>query len=343
MNEHFEFDALDEFALGTLDERDAARVAAHLPTCAACRAEYNDIRNVFDALPQALPAQRAPAVLRDRIFAAIDPPGVAKSSATLVRALAAALVLALLGDALLALRLAQPTRIARVPAPARSAAGPSPASKVRTALPAQRSSAAPGPPTARPATAAPSTPSPTAAPTANPLVAQLKHELALAQSSSAAQHARIEQLRRALALTPSSPQVVTVIVTPAPAPTASASAAAVPDDDRLVGALRTGKVFTIDGAIGNEPWHLTIVQPADGAHALVYSGTPDAPSGDTYHAWVVRGGRTVSIGDLPPGKPATLEMPMALEPGDVIAFSREPLGPADAPTSPFLMQYKVPQ
>jgi hypothetical protein len=34
-------------------------------------------------------------------------------------------------------------------------------------------------------------------------------------------------------------------------------------------------------------------------------------------------------------------MPMALQAGDIVAFSREPLGSGDLPTTKFLMELKV--
>jgi hypothetical protein len=126
-------------------------------------------------------------------------------------------------------------------------------------------------------------------------------------------------------------------------PAASPDVAAVAESATLIAALRTGRVYAVDGVVGIEPWHLTIVQPRNGDHALIFSGTPGAPAGDTYRTWVIRAGHTVDIGELPPEKPATLQMPMALEPGDVIAFSREPIGAGALPTQPFLMQFTVPQ
>ncbi len=128
------------------------------------------------------------------------------------------------------------------------------------------------------------------------------------------------------------PREVRVVVAPSPPERSSA----------LIAALRTGKVYAIDGAVGTQPWHLTIVAPRHGGHALIFSGTPGAPAGDTYRTWVVRAGRTVEIGELPPNEPATLQMPMALKAGDVIAFSRERVGGGDRPSQPFLMQFTVP-
>jgi hypothetical protein len=117
-------------------------------------------------------------------------------------------------------------------------------------------------------------------------------------------------------------------------------ASAAPDAD-LVAALSTGHVYSVDGAIGTQAWHLTIVQPLAGKNALIYTRTPGAPSGDTYRTWVVRGGKTYDAGTLPPDSVTKLEMPMPLESGDVVAFSREPVGTGSLPTTPFLMQVTI--
>jgi hypothetical protein len=36
-----------------------------------------------------------------------------------------------------------------------------------------------------------------------------------------------------------------------------------------------------------------------------------------------------------------LDMPMPLQDGDVVAFSREPVGSGSTPTNPFLMQITI--
>jgi hypothetical protein len=100
-------------------------------------------------------------------------------------------------------------------------------------------------------------------------------------------------------------------------------------------------VYGVDGVVGSQPWHLTIVQPPNGANAVIYSQVPDAPSGDTYRTWVLRDGRTFDAGELPAATQAKLEMPMPLQDGDVVAFSREPIGTGDRPTTAFLMQITI--
>jgi hypothetical protein len=55
----------------------------------------------------------------------------------------------------------------------------------------------------------------------------------------------------------------------------------------------------------------------------------------------VRDGKTYDAGALPPDSVTKLEMPMPLESGDVVAFSREPLGTGSLPTTPFLMQVTI--
>ncbi len=348
MSEHAESALLDEFVLGTLDRRDALRVAEHLQTCAACRRECDELRSVVDILPQALPPVPTPPALRDRIRAAIDSPAPDRSAVAIARGLAAALLIAVAGDAFFALRLGQErTAVASAtPAPAASVAAP----RVRATVflpPIRRATNAPRP---LPDELAARERAVRDAAT----IARLKRELAIVQRKSRYDRGRVRLLESELAHARAVPRVVAVAPTPVavtrPAltpkpnlPVAAETALPVPGDDALVAALRSGKVYAIDGAVDGEAWHLTILQPRDGGRAVIYSGTPDAPSGQTYRTWVVRDGRTVNAGELPPSKPATLQMPMALEDGDIVAFSREPIGAGDIPTQPFLMQLKIGQ
>jgi hypothetical protein len=373
VNEHPEFELLDAHALGALDPSEAARVEAHLRDCPACRREYAELRHVLDVLPHALPALPAPTALRDRIMAAIEepqhpippaselarptptpviPPRFARRDFPLIGSLAAALALALIGDAYFAFAgrsvdragvpvvALQPTPS---PTPRPSPLG-SPPVTIRPTVP----------PAVREARAEAAT------------IAVLERRLASAQHSAGTDAARIRRLEGELADARNKPRIVRIVVAPprpartavplaattarpvsvavqTASPAASAGSIGAADSTALIAALRSGKVYAVDGVVGIQPWHLTIVQPRNGNHALVFSGTPGAPAGDTYRTWVIRAGQTVDIGELPPNKPTTLQMPMALEPGDVIAFSREPVGAGNLPTQPFLMQFTVPQ
>jgi hypothetical protein len=170
-------------------------------------------------------------------------------------------------------------------------------------------------------------------------VALLERELAderqMAQHSEAHDNAHIRALETALARA-SSELAAFARATPRPIAVASAAPASA-----LVAALSTGHVYGVDGVVGSEPWHLTIVQPPNGANAVIYSQVPDAPSGDTYRTWVLRDGKTFDAGELPAATQAKLEMPMPLKDGDVVAFSREPIGTGDRPTTAFLMEITI--
>jgi hypothetical protein len=379
VSEHLEAELLDEYALGTLDASTSARVAAHLRECSACSAEFADLRAVLDVLPHALDEKPADAALLDRIVAQTRTAPIAPKlsprieaawfSSPLVGALAAGLVLALASDAWLALRefqkipqtvaIATPaaaTPAATTPAPTTSAgttlfaATPSPATPAPAAT-AARTTIAPSPTKpATPATAPSASPSAAAQdPAMRREIARLERALAAEKAAASANDARsradIQRLEQTLASTRTAVRIVYVKPPPAPVPTPllapsplATAAAAAPE---LVAALRTGRVFAVDGTVGKETWHLTIVQPADGAKAEIFSGTPHAPDGQTYRTWVVRSGKTYDAGPLPPGEPTTLVMPMALQSGDVVAFSREPVGTGDHPTQPFLMKVTI--
>lgn len=62
-------DELELYALGALAPIDAARVAAHLSECPACREQARAIDEVVEELPDTLPDRDAPGKLRDRILA----------------------------------------------------------------------------------------------------------------------------------------------------------------------------------------------------------------------------------------------------------------------------------
>ena len=61
-------DDLELYALGALPAADAARVAAHLGSCPACRAQAAALEDVALALPDTLPERDLPAALRARIL-----------------------------------------------------------------------------------------------------------------------------------------------------------------------------------------------------------------------------------------------------------------------------------
>jgi len=62
-------DELELYSLGALAPVDAARVAAHLSECPACREQARAIDEVVQELPETLPGREAPGRLRERILA----------------------------------------------------------------------------------------------------------------------------------------------------------------------------------------------------------------------------------------------------------------------------------
>jgi hypothetical protein len=62
-------DELELYSLGALAPVDAARVAAHLSECPACREQARAIDEVVQELPDTLPGRQPPGQLRERILA----------------------------------------------------------------------------------------------------------------------------------------------------------------------------------------------------------------------------------------------------------------------------------
>jgi len=255
----------------------------------------------------------------------------ARTYAPWIGALAAGLVLALAGDGFFAWILLQPhTDMVAItlptPSPIATAASssPKPTSVIVTA-PRSVASASPR---------AESTTAPTASPASGVAeaalrsrIAELERELRAEQrdvttrtDDAARDTARIAFLTGQLSRREA--QIVAER-TSTPAPLASVAPS---PPSALVAALSNGRVYGVDGVVGAEPWHLTIVQPPAAANAVIYSDVPHAPSGQTYRTWVVRAGKTFDAGELRPGNRDVLDMPMPLQDGDVVAFSREPIG-----------------
>jgi hypothetical protein len=330
--EHVEFELLDGYVLGTLAKVDAERVRAHLASCERCRTELGELQSVADVLPFALDEAPAPARLRDSILARLDAPAPVQRPRPmwLVPGLAAALALALGGDVWLAtLRGTSRTPVVAV---------------VRTPAPIPSTSVASAPrETNRPSPAPTPLVDRSAESALEARIAKLEATLAdlerRASQRDATDGERIAELQRRLAALRLR-TLAQATSKPASAPSPLARASAPPDPD-LVAALSTGHVFSVDGAIGSQAWHLTIVQPLAGKNALIYTRTPDAPPGETYRTWVVRDGKTYDAGELPPDSVTKLEMPMPLQSGDVVAFSREQVGSGNQPTTPFLMQVTI--
>jgi hypothetical protein len=366
MNEHDEcFDLIDAYVLGTLESPERENVRRHLDVCATCRREYDELRNVLDVLPQGLAAERPSAASHEKLLARLDATpaapvaaptpleswraasaSAARGSAPWIGVLAAGLVLALAGDGFFAWRAyhRDATAVALVQ--------PTPTS-IATALPSAPKRQPIVVPLVRPTAIASPRAAASAAPSASPAsdsaeaalrlrIARLEselraeqHDVALRTDSAARDTARIAFLTGQLSRLQ---QQIVALRSATPAPIALATPAPA---NSLVAALSNGRVYGVDGVVGTEPWHLTIVQPPAAANAVIYSDVPHAPVGETYRTWVVRGGKTFDAGELRPGNRDVLDMPMPLQGGDVVAFSREPVGSGNAPTNPFLMQITI--
>jgi hypothetical protein len=363
--EHAEFELLDGYALGTLTKADAGRVRAHVASCERCRAELGELQSVADVIPFTLSEPAPPARLRERILAQIDEPAQQPRSkiSPLVAGLAAALALAVGADVWLATLLrSRPAPTVAVTAPAVAVVTtPTPAvattPTVRSATASPTGTRQPAT-TLIPATQPSSAPKPRSSPSAqaSPNSASDRSAVAILRGRVAKLEAALADLRRSASerdtsevarivglqseLAAARRTIVAEATAPKNAATPNSESSTAPES-ALVAELSTGHVYSVDGSIGTQAWHLTIVQPLAGKNALIYTRTPSAPSGDTYRTWVVRDGKTYDAGALPPDSVTKLEMPMPLENGDVVAFSREPLGTGSLPTTPFLMQITI--
>ncbi len=63
------------YALGCLDDEEAAQVSEHLAACATCRAELETYRAVVDRLALAAPEAEPPAAFKARLMHRIEPRG----------------------------------------------------------------------------------------------------------------------------------------------------------------------------------------------------------------------------------------------------------------------------
>ncbi|GAB4480361.1 MAG: anti-sigma factor [Anaerolineae bacterium] len=76
MRDHATIAALiPAYALHTLDEREAARVAKHLETCVMCRAKLASYEETAAALAAAIPQQAPPPYLKARLMARLEAEG----------------------------------------------------------------------------------------------------------------------------------------------------------------------------------------------------------------------------------------------------------------------------
>jgi hypothetical protein len=355
------FDLLDAYAFGTLEAPEHENVRLHLASCTSCRSELDELRNVLDLLPHALEAPAPSTASREKLLTRLTatqpaaalpdaPPPAATQRSTPPRtrawtgALAAALALALIGDAWLLWKLQR-----REPEPVAFVHAPSPATHEPAAAPSgfpkRPSPTAPRQEQAPPVVASPiprtaTTPAPDGRLLAR--IALLEDEVRRyrVEAGANAQRAARDSARIAALTGALSRYAAPTVAARTPLPEASANASPAPAA-ALAAALGSGRVFGVDGVVGTEPWHLTILQPPNAANAVIYSEVPHAPLGETYRAWVLRDGKTYDAGELRAGSLAILDMPMAIQTGDVVAFSREPVDSGNEPTTAFLMQVTI--
>jgi anti-sigma factor RsiW len=72
-------DRLSAYIDGELDAGEALDIAAHLASCAACSADYNQLLKTVDSMHQLMPPLRAPDELRARITASVRAAGAPRT------------------------------------------------------------------------------------------------------------------------------------------------------------------------------------------------------------------------------------------------------------------------
>lgn len=72
LTDHEILELIPAYALDALDEREAARVRAHLPNCARCRHALEDYRRVNEDLAQAVPQAPLPPALKARTLGRLE-------------------------------------------------------------------------------------------------------------------------------------------------------------------------------------------------------------------------------------------------------------------------------
>ena len=328
-------DTIGPYLLGELSEAEARAFDVHVAACWICRKEVSDARAVLDVLPQALDPIAPPERLFANILAAIDEPVTAhRRPSRVVWPLAAALALALLGDAMLGVTLTRgrgPTTVAVAPSPV-----------IPTALPRTTSVPRLVPTATVPRVVARIAPAAVATPEGHPRAART-HALATIADP------RVPKLRDELATRDRELERLRAFATEDIGRLAdlsqrlkSASGNGT-RDAAIVAALATGRAYSVSGFIGAEAWNGTVVQASRTSNAVLITRPPSAPAGIAYHAWVVRGKTTFDIGALPPNEATTIQMPMPLIVGDVVAFSRESEAAHAGPTLPYLMEVPISQ
>jgi len=84
-----EHDLVGAYVLDALSSEECVEFEQHLATCASCRAEVEQLRDVVDVLPLALEPVEPPAGLRDRIMLAVSDEHAAGGPPTPIRGEAA--------------------------------------------------------------------------------------------------------------------------------------------------------------------------------------------------------------------------------------------------------------
>ena len=344
-------DSIGQYLLGELNEADARYVDEHIALCRMCRREYSDSQAVFDVLPQALEPIAPPTRILRNILATVgnDPPQRQRAPESFIWPLAAGLALALLGDAVLGFELAStrnqpssPQKVATLQRVSQAAATvtvhSAPAVVPGLVVPSvhTKPTIAPVPAVVPSANLSPPRILPSAGHALQSTVPPV-HVPSAVRRTPDARDREGEEIDRLRALTVQDGGRIALLTHRLALEAGRHSAR----EATIIAALETGRVYSVNGVVGDEAWKGTVVQATASSNALLLTHAPNAPPGVTYHAWVVRNGQTYNIGAITPSANTALETPMPLIAGDVVAFSRESGSPRQGPTLPYLMKLPI--
>lgn len=111
------------------------------------------------------------------------------------------------------------------------------------------------------------------------------------------------------------------------------------ENEQLRGAFDDRRSYELVGSGAAQDVRGEVLRLGDGRAVLVTQGLPEAPEGQTYEAWLLRGGVPEPAGLFVPQEGGTAAAPVegSLEGAEAVAVTVEPSGGSPMPTSDILL------